>query len=120
MRFGQAGYPEGSKTPQAGMDIVQSLGLDALEVEFVRGVRISEEKARANGTLARNRGIRLSAHAPYFVSFNSDKPETRDKSVDYVVDTARAAHLMGATSSSSMRHPTGNRLRLRHRVSSTV
>ena len=96
LRFGPAGYPEGSKTPQAGMDTVQSLGLDALEVEFVRGVRISEEKAKANGVLARNRGIRLSAHAPYFISFNSDKPETRDKSVDYVVDTARAAHFMGA------------------------
>ena len=96
MRFGPAGYPEGSKTPQAGMDIVQSLGLDALEVEFVRGVRISEEKARANGALARNRGIRLSAHAPYFVSFNSDSQETRDKSINWVMDTARAAHNLGA------------------------
>ena len=96
MRFGPAGYPEGSKNPKDGMDTVRSLGLDALEVEFVRGVRISEEKARANGALARERGIRLSAHAPYFISFNSDKQETRDKSVEYVVDTARAAHLMGA------------------------
>lgn len=78
------------------MDTVQRLGLDALEIEFVRGVRISEEKAKANGVLARNRNIRLSAHAPYFISFNSDKQETRDKSVEYVVDTARAAHLMGA------------------------
>ncbi|MGN1044386.1 MAG: TIM barrel protein [Candidatus Methanomethylophilaceae archaeon] len=96
MRFGPAGYPEGSKNPKDGMDTVRSLGLDALEVEFVRGVRISEEKARANGVLARERGIRLSAHAPYFISFNSDKQETRDRSVEYVVDTARAAHLMGA------------------------
>lgn len=96
MRFGPAGYPEGSKTPEDGFNTTRALGLDALEVEFVRGARISEEKARANGRLARDRDIRLSCHAPYFISFNSDKQETRDKSVDYVVDTARAAHWLGA------------------------
>ncbi len=96
MRFGPAGYPQGSKNPEDGFNITKALGLDALEVEFVRGARISEEKARANGQLARDRDIRLSCHAPYFISFNSDKPETRDKSVDYVIDTVRAAHWLGA------------------------
>ena len=47
MRFGPAGYPQGSKNPEDGLNITKSLGLDALEVEFVRGARISEEKARA-------------------------------------------------------------------------
>ena len=78
------------------MDTIRSLGLDALEIEFVRGVRISAEKAKANGALAKARDIRLSCHAPYFISFNSDTQETRDKSVQYVVDTARAAHNLGA------------------------
>ena len=96
MRFGPAGYPPGSKSPKDAMDTIVSLGLDALEVEFVRGVRVSEESARANGRLAAERDIRLSCHAPYFISFNSDKQETRDKSVQYVVDTARAAHWLGA------------------------
>lgn len=96
MRFGPAGYPPGSKNPEDGFNITRSLGLDALEVEFVRGARISEEKARANGQLAKDRDIRLSCHAPYFISFNSDKPETRDKSVEYVLDTVRAAHWLGA------------------------
>lgn len=96
MRFGPAGYPPGNKGPGDALNIVKSLGLDALEMEFVRGVRISEDRARAIGKMAENRDIRLSAHAPYFVSFNSDKEETRAKSVDYVVDTARAAHFLGA------------------------
>ena len=96
MRFGPAGYPLGSKNPEDGFNITRSLGLDALEVEFVRGARISEEKARANGQLAKDRDIRLSCHAPYFISFNSDKPEARDKSVEYVLDTVRAAHWLGA------------------------
>ena len=96
MRFGPAGYPPGSKSPKDAMDTIVSLELDALEVEFVRGVRVSEESARVNGRLAAERDIRLSCHAPYFISFNSDKQETRDKSVQYVVDTARAAHWLGA------------------------
>ena len=37
MRFGPAGYPQGSKNPEDGFNITKSLGLDALEVEFVRG-----------------------------------------------------------------------------------
>ena len=96
MRFGPAGYPQGSKNPKEGMDTVVELGLDALEIEFVRGVRITKEKAIENGKMAKERNIRLSAHAPYFVSFNSDKIEAREKSIEYVVDTARAAHLLGA------------------------
>lgn len=96
MRFGPAGYPQGSKTPKDGLDTVKELGLDALEIEFVRGARIAPEKARDIGAMARARDIRLSCHAPYFISFNSETPETRDKSVQWVMDTVRAAHNLGA------------------------
>ena len=78
MRFGPAGYPPGSKTPKDALDTIKGLGLDALEVEFVRGAKISEEKAKDTGALAKKRDIRLSAHAPYFISFNSVYEETRD------------------------------------------
>ena len=96
MRFGPAGYPLRSKTPKDALDIIREMGLDALEMEFVRGARISEAKAKEIGEMAKERGIRLSAHAPYFVSFNSENPETREKSVSWVLDTVRAAHHMGA------------------------
>ena len=96
MRFGPAGYPQGSKTPKDGLDTTRNLGLDALEVEFVRGARISPEKAAEVGAMAKERDIRLSCHAPYFISFNSDKDETREKSIQWVMDTVRAAHNMGA------------------------
>lgn len=96
MRFGPAGYPPGSKTPKDALDTISAMGLDALEVEFVRGARISPDKAKEIGAMAKERDIRLSAHAPYFISFNSDKQETRDKSVDWVMDTVRAAHNLGA------------------------
>ena len=62
MRFGPAGYPPGSKSPKDAMDTIVSLGLDALEVEFVRGVRVSEESARANGRLAAERDLPVQSH----------------------------------------------------------
>lgn len=98
MRFGPAGYPTvGSKSdPEKSLQYTHDLGLNALEVEFVRGVRISEERAKAIGRCARDLDIRLSCHAPYFVSFNSDNSETVDKSVQWVTDTAVAAHNLGA------------------------
>ncbi|MDD2626038.1 MAG: TIM barrel protein [Candidatus Methanomethylophilus sp.] len=97
MRFGPAGYPSaGGKTPEKALEYTKSLGLDALEVEFVRGARISEERARTVGACAKNLDIRLSCHAPYFISFNSESLETIDKSVQWVVDTAKAAHWLGA------------------------
>ena len=78
------------------MEYTRSLGLDALEVEFVRGARIKPERAQEIGRKAKELDIRLSCHAPYFISFNSDTMETRDKSIGWVMDTARAAHNLGA------------------------
>lgn len=78
------------------MKYTRELGLDALEVEFVRGARISKERAEAIGSVAKDLDIRLSCHAPYFISFNSETQETRVKSIDWVMDTVRAAHSLGA------------------------
>ncbi len=96
MRFGPAGYPSAGKTPEGSMRYIRELGLDALEIEFVRGARISEERAKVLGAYAHDLDIRLSCHAPYFISFNSDSQETREKSVGWVMDTVRAAHNLGA------------------------
>ncbi len=96
MRFGPAGYPSAGKTPEGSLKYTKELGLNALEVEFVRGARISEERALAVGKCAKDLDIRLSCHAPYFISFNSDTPETREKSINWVMDTVHAAHNLGA------------------------
>ncbi|MDR1690950.1 MAG: TIM barrel protein [Candidatus Methanoplasma sp.] len=96
MRFGPAGYPSEGKTPEGSLKYTREIGLDALEVEFVRGARISPERAKEVGKAAKDLDIRLSCHAPYFISFNSDDPETREKSIGWVMDTARAAHNLGA------------------------
>lgn len=96
MRFGPAGYPAAGKKPEGALEYTRSIGLDALEVEFVRGARITPERASQIGAKAKQLDIRLSCHAPYFISFNSDNPETREKSIEWVMSTARAAHNLGA------------------------
>ena len=96
MRFGPAGYPSAGKNPEGSLEYTKSLGLDALEVEFVRGARIRPERAAEIGRKAKELDIRLSCHAPYFISFNSESDETREKSIGWVMDTARAAHQLGA------------------------
>lgn len=96
MRFGPAGYPAAGKTPEGALEYTRSIGLDALEVEFVRGARIKPERALEVGAKAKELDIRLSCHAPYFISFNSDNLETREKSIEWVMSTARAAHNLGA------------------------
>jgi len=96
MRFGPAGYPSEGKTAEGSLRYTKDLGLNALEVEFVRGVKTTPERAKAIGEAAKSLDIRLSCHAPYFISFNSEEQETRRKSIDWVMDTVRAAHILGA------------------------
>ncbi len=96
MRFGPAGYPSAGKNPEGALEYTRGLGLDALEVEFVRGARIKPERAAEIGAKARELDIRLSCHAPYLISVNADTPETRVKSVEWVRSAARAAHQLGA------------------------
>jgi len=74
-----------------------SLGLDLYEYECGRGVNISEESARELGSRARQAGIALTLHAPYFVSLANPDPESLKKTVGYVLSACRAADWMGAT-----------------------
>jgi len=97
IRLGPAGYPEGSKGPKDAVERVAGLGFDALEVQFVRQAKMAEDKAEQAGARAKELGVLLSAHAPYYINFNSANQETVEKSHDWIMKTARIAHLLGAT-----------------------
>ena len=101
-KFGPAGNSEsfkaqGHKHLHEVPDYLLSFGLDCFEYQCGRGVKISEEKAKAFGELAREKGIGLSIHAPYYISLSSIEEEKRDNSIRYLVDSAKAAKAMGAT-----------------------
>ncbi len=76
-------------------EYLTKMGLDAFEYQCGRGVNIGEEKARELGTIAADKGITLSLHAPYYISMSSVEEEKRIKSIDYILASARAVNAMG-------------------------
>jgi deoxyribonuclease-4 len=98
--FGTAGIPNSSKTQttQAGIERIHELGLACMEVEFVQGVRMSPQSARDVGNVAARRGIKLSAHAPYFINLNAQELEKMAASQERIVQTARITSLFGGQS----------------------
>lgn len=89
-------YAEGHKSTSEAPAFVASKGLDAYEYEAGRGIMASEASLLACGKNAREAGILMSLHAPYFISLSGENPETRLKSVEYIRKSLRAAELLGA------------------------
>jgi len=96
--FGTAGTPLSSSSRQTldGIKRVRELGLDALEVEFVRGVRMSEETAREIAKEADDLDVRLSVHAPYYVNLNGTS-DIITSSIQRIEDSCRVGSALGAT-----------------------
>ncbi len=98
--FGTAGIPL-STWPQTtidGIKRVAQLGLGCMEIEFVQGVYLNEAEAYLVAESAQNAGIRLSAHAPYFLNFNAHEPRKLRASQGILLKAARIASICGAQS----------------------
>jgi len=96
--FGTAGTPDnytGRGTPGI-FPWLRQLGLNGFEYQCGKGVRVSPETAAAVGSAAKENGIRLSLHAPYFISLSSVDKQKRLNSIDYILQSALAADMMGA------------------------
>lgn len=91
--FAEMGYKGSLQVPE----YVVKMGLDAFEYQCGRGVNIGEEKARQLGKLAAEAGIALSLHAPYYISMSSVEEEKRDRSINYILASARAVDWMGGS-----------------------
>lgn len=72
------------------------MGLDCMEVEFTYGVRMDLKSARAVGKLAREKGIRLSVHAPYYINLASEEKDKLAASKKRILDSCQRAHHMRA------------------------
>ncbi|MFC1939121.1 TIM barrel protein [Chloroflexota bacterium] len=99
--FGTGGTPHSTQQPPttiSGIERIAELGLGCMEMEFVRGVRMGEASARQVAETATREGIKLSAHAPYFMNFNAREPEKIRASQERLLQTARIASLCGAES----------------------
>lgn len=101
VRFGVAGNSDTftktvSKASADAPAWLRSIGLDAYEYQCGQGVRVGEATARRIGENARQAGIALSLHAPYFISLANPEPESLQKSIGYVTASCQAAQWMGA------------------------
>jgi deoxyribonuclease-4 len=96
--FGTAGVPLSTpaSTTLAAIGHVKNLGLDCLEVEFVKGVKMGNDTAREIGQRAAALGIRLSAHAPYYVNLSSAEEGKRLSSQERLIASARLSQTLGA------------------------
>jgi deoxyribonuclease-4 len=98
--FGTAGVPHSAAADStvSGIQRVRELGLDCLEVEFVRGVHMDAETAAAVRRAAEKHGVRLSVHAPYFINLNAADEGKRLQSQERLLKSARTAAACGAVS----------------------
>lgn len=89
--FLKMGYKGSLQVPQ----YIEKMGLDAFEYQCGRGVNIGTDKAIELGKKAKEKGVILSLHAPYYISMSSVEEEKRLNSIRYILDSARAVNDMG-------------------------
>lgn len=100
MLFGTAGIPISTekRNTENGIEQVRKLNLDAMELEFVRSINITKQKAPDIKAAAKKHNIKLTCHAPYFINLNSlEKPKIH-ASINRILNSARIANLCGASS----------------------
>lgn len=96
--LGPAGIPTVAKGSSSidGIKTVSELKLNAMEIEFVRGVKMGNEMAKEVGDVAKELGIRLSVHAPYFINLSSSEKIKIEQSKRRISESVERAHLMHA------------------------
>lgn len=98
--FGTAGIPICTKPRNTveGIKQVRDLGLDAMELEFVRSVNITPEKAPEVKKAAEENNIVLTSHGQYYINLNSNEKEKIESSKGMILKAARVLDLCGGWS----------------------
>jgi len=99
--FGTAGIPLSTPKPASsvnGVLRVRELGLDAMELEFVRGVKMGDDLAYKVRSVSEAAKVVLTAHAPYYINLNSSEKAKVEASINRILETARVAHKAGGWS----------------------
>ena len=85
IKIGTAGIPLGCKTTLDAPKFLASVGLNAIEIEFVRSIYLNEESAKKVCIEAKKYNIGISVHAPYFINLNSKNPAVIQNSKNILV-----------------------------------
>lgn len=100
--FGGSGIPSESFAKQkldslSGIVFAKKAGLDALELAFVHSVYMKKELATRVAKVAKDSGIRLTVHAPYYINLNPKTLQGKKSSYALLLRAARIGSLAGAT-----------------------
>lgn len=96
IRLGPGGTPHGVSSTKRSMKYLADEGLNAMEVQFVRGARMKESTAIEIGEQAEKHDIHLTIHGPYYINLNSENEDTIEKSKERIMKSSRLGDLMGA------------------------
>ena len=96
--FGPAGNAENFpyKSSADAPRWLREIDLDCYEYQCGKGVHVGEATARKVGQAARERGIALSLHAPYFINLANPDPDALRKTTGYITGACLVADWMGA------------------------
>ncbi len=99
-RFGTVGSPKSTPKKPGGsvgaLQQIKALGLSALELGWVRSVRVSEATCADIKAVGETDDVAISVHAPYYINLNADDEEW-PKSRQRLMDAAHFGNLAGAT-----------------------
>ena len=99
-KFGPAGNSDSfSKAHRSSVEApewIAGLGLYCYEYQCGKGVHVGEETARRVGERARQAGISLSLHAPYFINLANPDRSALEKTIGYISAACLVASQMGA------------------------
>jgi deoxyribonuclease-4 len=97
--FGTAGIPISCNgTTSEGVKAVKKLGLGSMELEFVRNINLSKERALEVKEASEKNDIVLTCHGQYFVNLNAQEAEKVKASVKRILDASTRAYESGAWS----------------------
>jgi len=91
--FGTAGVPLTAKDEFKAVNVLKSLNLGAMELEFVKGVYMKEDYAKKLKEYGN--GIIFSAHAPHYINLNAKEEEKVENSIKRIIKTAKVLHNCG-------------------------
>lgn len=100
LNFLTAGMPllTGKGSYPTAFEILKEMNLDGMELEFVHGVRMSDDTRNFIKKTVKEKKLVLTAHAPFYVNLNAREEEKVEASVIRVFETALAARDTGAFS----------------------
>ena len=98
--FGTAGIPLSTEPSDTinGIKKCRELGLGSMELEFVRNVHVSKEKAPEVKKTAEKENVQLTAHGSYFINLNANEPEKRGASRARILQAAKILDMCGGYS----------------------